>query len=223
MTSEPLRALVIGPEDGATHAIIWLHGLGDTGFGHEDVVRALELPESSHVRFILPHAPSRPVTVNMGMVMPAWYDIASIGGGGSVDQDGIQESAAAVGRLVEREVDRGVPTERIFLAGFSQGGVIALYLAFRHPDRLAGVLGLSTYLVGDDTLEKETAAANRSLPVFLGHGTDDPMVPFASLDRTRVRLASLGHRVTARSYPMGHAVCVEEIRDVGTWLSDLLV
>jgi phospholipase/carboxylesterase len=202
----------------ATCAVIWLHGLGADGHDFEPIVPYLGLPDDLGVRFVFPHAPRRAVSINMGLLMPAWYDIRALDAGGDEDERGIRESAAQIGALVAREVARGVPPERIVLAGFSQGGAMALHVALRHPDRLAGVVALSCYIVGDDTLEREASAANRGLPIFQAHGTDDPIVPLPLGQAARDRLTTLGHEVEWRTYDMAHQVVPEEIEAIGGFL-----
>lgn len=220
MDQELLEALEIGSDD-ATHVFLWLHGLGDTGHGHADVVRMLAMPDGVRPRFILPHAPRRPVTVNMGMIMPAWYDIRALGGG---DQDigGIRDAADRVSLFIDRELDRGLPSDRVFVCGFSQGGCVALHIALRYPEPLGGAIGLSTYIADVASLENEAAEANADLAVFLGHGLRDPMVPFAAMSRTKDALEEHGHEVTCGTYPMEHAICPEEMTDVSLWLEPLL-
>ncbi|MAG59062.1 MAG: carboxylesterase [Planctomycetes bacterium] len=221
MDHEPLATLELGNTDDATHSFLWLHGLGDTGHGHADVVEMLDFPDGVRARFVLPHAPSRPVTVNMGMIMPAWYDIRQLGGG-QHDSKGIELSAEKIRDLVDQEVSRGVPAERIFVCGFSQGGVVALKVALEYPSRLAGAIGLSTYLADDGSLATSAHDANADLEFFLGHGTHDPMVPFAALAHARTTLENLGHQVTVGTYPMEHSLCDEELADISKWLEPLL-
>jgi phospholipase/carboxylesterase len=199
--------------------VVWLHGLGADGHDFEPIVPYLGLEPSLGVRFVFPHAPRRPVTINMGMVMPAWYDIRGPELRRDQDEAGIRTSAEQVRALVAREVERGVPSKRIVLAGFSQGGAMALYVALRHPEALAGVLALSTYLVLDSTLDEEAAAANRTIPLFQAHGTADPLVGLERGEAARDRLRALGYGVEWKSYPMGHELCPDEIRDVGAWLA----
>ena len=198
-------------------AVIWLHGLGADGNDFEPVVPELRLPPRPSVRFVFPHAPVRPVTINMGMPMRAWYDILQLGGG-KEDDAGIRASQALVGGLIEREKTRGVQAHRIVLAGFSQGGAVALQTGLRHPERLGGILALSTYLPLADTLAAERNAANRDLPVFMAHGTLDPMIPIARARASRAALEALGYAVEWQEYAMPHAVCGEEIADIAAWL-----
>jgi phospholipase/carboxylesterase len=218
MSEEPLRAVEIEPKGPARAAVIWLHGLGADGHDFEPIVPYLGIPDALGVRFVFPHAPRRGVSINMGMIMPAWYDIRELGPKHDEDEKGILRSAAQVTDLVARENARGIPTKKIVLAGFSQGGAIALQVGLRHPDRLAGILALSTFLVLQTSLESEISEANRKTPVFVAHGSLDPMVPFRAGETTRDRLQALGYDVTWRAYPVGHEVGPQEIRDVGEWL-----
>ena len=214
---KPLQAVEIetGPDPRA--AVIWLHGLGADGYDFEPVVAELRLPPRLRARFVFPHAPQRPVTINMGMRMRAWYDILQMGGGPE-DEAGIRESEAALARLISIQVKKGIPAGKIVLAGFSQGGAIVLQTALRHPQRLAGVMALSTYLPLAATLEKERSAANRDLPVFMAHGRHDPMIGMDRAMRSRDALTSLGYPVEWRDYPMPHSVCPEEIADIAAFL-----
>jgi len=202
-----------------TSAVIWLHGLGADGHDFEPIVPYLGLRDRG-VRFVFPHAPRRPVTINMGLIMRAWYDIGGADLQGGVDEKGIRASAQAVEALVARERARGVDSRRIVLAGFSQGGVIALHVALRHEEPLAGVIALSSYLPEVSAREAELSAANRRAPIFQGHGTEDPLVPLERGEQARDRLRTLGHPVTWKTYPMEHSVCPEEIDDVGGWLRE---
>jgi phospholipase/carboxylesterase len=218
-----LPAVEIDPPAGTHRAtVIWLHGLGADGHDFEPVVPYLGLDPALGVRFVFPHAPRIPVTLNMGMVMPAWYDIEELDLRRRHDEAGVRRSQGQVEAWIRSERERGIPSERILLAGFSQGGAVALHTALRHPDRLAGVMALSCYLVCDETLETERSAANRDLPVFQAHGTEDPMVPLERGAAARDRLVALGHDVRWSTYPMGHQVHPEEIRHIGEWLAERL-
>jgi len=208
-----------GPNPSA--AVIWLHGLGADGSDFEPVVPELRLPASKPVRFVFPNAPQRPVTINMGMRMPAWYDILQLGGGPE-DEAGIRASQAQIESLMEREKTRGVPARRIVLAGFSQGGAIALQTALRHAERLAGVMALSTYLPLSQNLQKERVAMNGDVPIFMAHGTLDPMIPMARAMQSRDVLVGLGYPVEWREYPMPHSVCPQEIADIAAFLLRIL-
>jgi phospholipase/carboxylesterase len=205
-TGRPVRA-----------AVIWMHGLGADGHDFEPIVPYLGT-EDIGVRFVFPHAPRRAVTINMGLIMPAWYDIRGLEAGAGVDEKGIRESAAQVEVLVGREKERGVQAGRIVLAGFSQGGVVAAHAALRHGEALGGLLALSTYLPEVTTCDGELEAANAALPVFQAHGTDDPMIALERGEEARDRLVALGHPVAFRTYPMQHEVCPDEIADIAAWL-----
>lgn len=205
------------PPGAATSAVIWLHGLGADGNDFAPIVPQLGLPADHGVRFVFPHAPSIPVTLNAGYVMPAWYDIKSLDRTGQ-DEAGIRRSEAELRKLIAREVARGIPTEKILLAGFSQGGAVALFTALRYPNRLAGIMALSTYLVAPEAIEAELSEANRNIPIFQAHGTFDPMVPHALGVETREWLTARGWPIESHEYPMAHQVCLEEIEAVGAWL-----
>ena len=217
-----LPRVVIGPEAEAERSVIWLHGLGADGHDFEPIVPYLGLDPSLRVRFVFPHAPPRPVTVNAGMIMRAWYDIRRLGSREDEDEEGIRESAELVSSLIEEERARGIPTERIVLAGFSQGGALALHVALRHPERLAGLVVLSAYLVLDEQLAAERHPANGGIPVFQAHGTLDPMVPLSAGELARDVLRRLGYAVDWRVYAMGHEVRPDEIRDIGAALGRML-
>ena len=208
-----------GPQPAA--AVIWLHGPGADGNDFVPVVPELGLPGRLALRFVFPHAPVRPVTINMGMRMRAWYDIAQLGGGPE-DEAGIRKSQGLLENLIAREKSRGVPAERIVLAGFSQGGAIALQTALRYPLRLAGVLALSTYLPLAATLAAERGKANQDLPIFMAHGRFDDLIPADRAEQSKGLLASLGYGVEWRTYPMPHSVCAEEIADIAAWLVRIL-
>jgi phospholipase/carboxylesterase len=217
--SELLDTIEVETGPAPRAAIIWLHGLGADGHDFEPIVPELSLPPATAVRFVFPHAPIQAVTINGGARMRAWYDI---GHDGRQDAAGIRASQSRVEALIARERGRGVAAHRIVLAGFSQGGAIALHTGLRHPDPLAGVLALSTYLPLADTLEKEASAAARDVPIFMAHGVEDPLIPLARAAQSRDRLSALGYRVEWHEYPMPHSVCAEEIRDIGVWLQRTL-
>lgn len=200
------------------YSVIWLHGLGADGHDFAPIVPELAAADWPAVRFVFPHAPERPVTVNGGLPMRAWYDIASFDLLARQDEVGIRASIAAVDALIARENQRGVPAERIVLAGFSQGGAIALAAGLYYPKRLAGIVALSTYLPIADTLAAERSAANADVPIFQAHGTFDPVVIPPRGSDSRDRLQRLGYHVDWHSYPMAHAVCGEEIIDLRAWL-----
>ncbi len=201
--------------------MIWMHGLGADGNDFKPIVPELALPASLGVRFIFPHAPVRPVTLNNGMAMRAWYDILELGGG-KEDGEGLRASQFAVEALIAREESRGVAAGCIVLAGFSQGGAIAFQAGLRHPRRLAGIMALSTYLPLAGTLEAERHAANRDLPIFMAHGSADPMISIGRAGQSRKMLEALGYPVEWHEYPMPHSVCPEEIADISGWLVRVL-
>ena len=208
------------PEPAAS--VIWLHGLGADGYDFDPIVPQLRLPGGPQLRFVFPHAPVRPVTINGGLAMRAWYDIVDLRPGAPQDAAGIRESAAAVEGLVRREMERGIPVSRIVLAGFSQGGAVALHAGLRYEDSLAGIIGLSTYLPLQDSFGAEASAANRGTPVFMAHGTLDPVVPSLAGESSSQFLLRHGYDVTYRTYVMPHAVCPEEIEDIRCWLGRAL-
>jgi phospholipase/carboxylesterase len=220
--SELLGCVEIEPEIPARAAVIWMHGLGADGHDFEPIVPELNLPTELGVRFIFPHAPSIPITINGGMVMPAWYDIRSMELNKRHDEAGVRQSGLAIGALIQREIQRGVPAERIVLAGFSQGGALASFVALRHPERLAGLVVLSAYLVCEESLQFERSPANHALRVFQAHGSKDPMVTPDRGQAARENLEALGHPLEWHSYPMQHEVCLPEIRVLGSWLADVL-
>ena len=201
--------------------VIWLHGLGADGHDFEPIVPELRLPAAKPVRFIFPHAPQRPVTINGGMRMRAWYDIFSLGGGAE-DAAGIRASQAALEGLISGEVKRGIPHDKIVLAGFSQGGAIALQTALRQRERLAGVMALSTYLPLAQTLAKERTVENGDLPIFMAHGQYDNMIGIDRAMLSRNALLALGYKVDWQTYPMPHSVCPEEIAHIAAFLQRIL-
>lgn len=215
-----LPCVEVKPAVPAQAAVIWMHGLGADGHDFATIVPELQLPIP--VRYVFPHAPHRPVTVNGGYVMRAWYDIAAFDLSRGEDADGILASAVHLEALIAHEVGRGIPARRIVLAGFSQGGAMALHTGLRHRERLAGILALSTYLPLADTLSAEAATANRDVPIFMGHGSQDTVVvpPHALISRRRLEEA--GYAVEWHAYGMAHSVCPEEIADIRNWLARVL-
>lgn len=203
-------------------SVIWLHGLGADGHDFEAIVPELGLAGRLDLRFVFPHAPVRPVTINGGMSMRAWYDILTLDRGGPQDEAGIRASSELLVQLLEREHERGIAYEKIVLAGFSQGGAIALHTALRFEKRLAGLMALSTYLPLQNTIEaevvKNAAAQTRDLPIFIAHGTLDPMLPLALGQHTLEVLRAAGYNAQWHDYPMAHAVCAEEIAHIRDWL-----
>jgi len=222
MTSDILPSIELETAPGAAASVIWLHGLGADGNDFVPIVPELGIPASKPVRFIFPHAPVRPVTINNGFRMRAWYDISAADLTNRADLAGVRESRTQVEALVAREKTRGVPPSRIVLAGFSQGGAIALYAGLRHAERLAGIIALSTYLVAPDALPAEASDANRGLPIFMAHGTADPVVRPEWGEASRRLLASSGYSVEWHSYGMPHSVCMEEVVAIGAWIGRVL-
>ena len=203
-------------------SVIWMHGLGADGWDFVPIVRELPLPEGFAIRFLFPHARERPVTINNGHVMRAWYDIAMNDIARLPDEKGIRESQAEIERLIARERARGVPSERIVLAGFSQGGAMALHAGLRHAERLGGILALSCYLVLEDSFDREAAAANKLTPIVMAHGTEDPIIPLQLAEVSRAALENRGYRVDWHVYPMPHSVCGEEVMVIAEFLTDVL-
>lgn len=221
MSQTLLSCVEIDSARTATAAVIWLHGLGASGHDFEPIVPELRLPPALPVRFVFPHAPTRPVTLNGGMLMPAWFDIRELSLERGLDLEGLDEAAAQTRALIEREVARGVAPEHIVLAGFSQGGAVALHVGLRHPQRLAGIMALSTFNATAGTLPEQASTANRGLPVFMAHGTEDPMLAVEPARAAGQTLAQLGYACQWREYPMGHMVCREEIDDISRWLVEV--
>lgn len=220
--AELLSCIEIEPRKQAQWSVIWLHGLGADGHDFESIPPYLQLHPRHDVRFVLPTAPSIPVTINGGMRMPAWYDIRDGDLRTRHDEAGIARSADQLRALVARELERGVPSSHVFLAGFSQGGAIAVYTGLRHTQPLAGIIALSTYLVCGDRLPAELQSANRGIPVFAAHGTQDPMVNQRRGAEMKESLEKLGCRVEWHTYPMEHSVCMEELVHIGEWMNRVM-
>lgn len=214
--------ITLEPAGTATTAVIWLHGLGADGYDFVPIVDELRLPSTLAVRFIFPHATQRPVTINGGYVMRAWYDIKGIHRDTIEDEAGIRDSDRVVAKYLEQEKARGIPASRIVVAGFSQGGAMALHSGTRHGESLAGILALSTYLPLRELLASEASSANRATPIFMCHGTQDNVVPMALGEFSRDALIAAGYSVEWRSYPMPHSVSLEEINDISQWLQSRL-
>jgi phospholipase/carboxylesterase len=201
-------------------SVIWLHGLGADGNDFAPIVPALQLPPAA-IRFVFPHAPIQPVTINGGMRMRAWYDITD-GALRREDEGGVRASQGLIEDLIAREKARGTAASRLVLAGFSQGGAIALQTGLRHPERIAGIMALSTYLPLAEKLPGEASAINRDVPIYMAHGSYDPIVPLARAEQSRALLQSLGYPVQWREFPMPHSVCAEEVAEIGAWLGRVL-
>lgn len=222
MPSELLEAITIETGANPDASVIWMHGLGDDGKGWSEVVPALNLPQSLAVRFIFPHAPVIAVTINNGMRMRAWYDIRQANLSERADLEGVRTSQAHVDALIAREVSRGIAARRVILAGFSQGGAIALYAGVRYAERLGGVIGLSTYLVGFDRVAADASAANRDVPIFMAHGTLDGVVQLAWAERSRDALRAGGWDVEWHTYPIEHSAVIDEIVAAGKFIHKVL-
>jgi phospholipase/carboxylesterase len=218
-----LETIEVDTAPGPRAAVIWMHGLGADGHDFEPIVPELDLSDRVPVRFVFPHAPMRPVTINAGYVMRAWYDVSEDGRGERrEDEAGVRESQRRVEALIERERSRGIAPGAIVLAGFSQGGAMALHTGLRQPERLAGILALSCFLPLAGALAAEAAATNRDVPIFMAHGTHDDMIPIERAWTARDRLLALGYPAEWHEYQMAHAVCAEEVRDVAAWLRRVL-
>lgn len=217
MTLE-LETVEVGAAEDAQFSVIWMHGLGADGNDFVPIVPELALPENLRVRFVFPHAPVQPVTINGGMEMRAWFDIKSLDRELSVDVADLERARGGIEKLIDAEVARGVPVERIILAGFSQGGAMSLYIGLRYPQKLAGIMALSTWLPARERLAEEASAVNKSTDIFMAHGSFDPMVPCAFGEASCEFLKQAGYSVGWHSYPMQHQVCLEQIADIGRWL-----
>jgi len=217
---ELLDAIEIETGKNPTASVIWLHGLGADGNDFAPIVPELRLPKAA-IRFVFPHAPVRPVTINGGMRMRAWYDITD-GANRREDERGVRASQVLIEALIAREKERGTKAGRLVLAGFSQGGAIALHTGLRHPERIAGIMALSTYVPVGEKLSAEASTANRDVPIFMGHGSDDPIIPLVRAEQSRNLLKSLGYPAEWHKYAMPHSVCPEELADIGTWLGKVL-
>jgi phospholipase/carboxylesterase len=225
MTEKLLEAIEIETGSNPTAAIVWMHGLGADGNDFVPIVRELKLAATPAVRFVFPHAPMRPVTINNGYVMRAWYDVTYgdlEGKSKRPDETGVRASEKEIVKLLAREQARGIDSEKIVLAGFSQGGALALQTGLRYPEKLAGIMALSTYLPLPETLAGEASKANRRTPIFMAHGTQDPVVSYAWGSTSRQMLEDLGYPVEWHDYPMQHSVCLDEVNDVGAWLKKVL-
>ncbi len=212
-----------GKNPGAS--VIWMHGLGADGNDFVPIVQELALTGAPPIRFVFPHAPMRPVTINNGFVMRAWYDVSFgdlEGESRKADEQGVRDSGDQIGALIARETERGAATANVVLAGFSQGGAIALQTGLRYPEKIAGIMALSTYLPLAAFLPQEASPANRKTPIFMAHGVYDPVVPYLMGTTSRMTLAGLGYEVEWREYPMQHSVCAEEIQDIAAWLNKVL-
>ena len=213
--------VIIEPPQRASACVVWLHGLGADGHDFEPVVPHLGAI-IAHTRFIFPHAPMRPVTINGGAVMRAWYDIVAMRIERRADAAGVHDSQQRVAALLDAQVHAGIPAARIVLAGFSQGGAIALHTGLRYAQRLAGIMALSTYVALPEDSASEVSAANADVPIFMAHGVQDPVVPLELAERSREHLRELGYTPQWHSYPMPHSVSAAELDDIAAWLGQQL-
>jgi phospholipase/carboxylesterase len=217
-----LETIIREPNQTATSSVIWLHGLGADGNDFIDIVPELQLPKEFNVRFIFPHAPVRPIAINANMQMRAWYNIYSLGDLNQEDEPGIQASQTLVTELIEAEVNHGINTQNIFLAGFSQGGATALYTGLRYPKHLGGIIALSCYLPLSHKLTEQLNPANSNIPIFMAHGTLDPVLPCQLGEQTFQQLKQMNYPIEWLEYPMQHQVCLPEIVEIGKWLAQKL-
>jgi len=217
-----LNSLTIEAKD-HQYSVIWLHGLGADGYDFEPIVAELNFKNKNKTRFIFPHAPTIPVTVNGGMVMPAWYDIIAPRIDANQDEKGIRQSAEQINQLIDEEIKRGIASHNILLAGFSQGGAIALHTGLRYPKPLAGIMALSTYLPLDTTVSTEASEANKGLQIFYAHGTHDNVIPIALAEMSKQYLEKLNYKIDWHRYPMEHSVIPQEIDDISAFLEKILV
>jgi phospholipase/carboxylesterase len=223
--SDHLETIELETGTNPTAAVIWMHGLGADGNDFVPIVNELNLVGAPAIRFVFPHAPMIPVTINNGHVMRAWYDV-SMGdlqtGAKRADENGVRKSQEQIGQLIAREASRNISFKSIVLAGFSQGGAIALQTGLRYTEKLAGVMALSCYLPCADSFAAEAAQANAKTPLFIAHGTQDPVVPYQMGANSRALLEKSSYAVDWHEYPMQHSVCLEEVRDISAWLDKVL-
>jgi len=217
-----LEYIIKEPAAQATSTVIWLHGLGDSGAGFSDIVPVLGLPANHNIRFIFPHAPQQPVTINNGFVMRSWYDIKTMDLDGRADIATLQQSERLINELIEQQISQGIAADSIILAGFSQGGVLSLYSALRGPHKLAGIVGLSCYLASNELPAHGADAINAKTPIFSSHGQQDMTVPFAAGREAATALSHAGFDVTWSQYPMEHWVCEEQLLKLGQWVAQRL-
>jgi len=218
-----LDRITIEPKKPATSCVIWLHGLGDSGAGFAPVVPLLNLPHNHTIRFIFPHAPEQPVTLNNGFVMPAWYDINNSDLHNRADMDGVLQSEKSIRALIQEQIDTGISAENIVLAGFSQGGVMSLFTGLRFEQTLAGIMALSCYLPIKDQLPSDLSAANKNTPILQHHGKVDDVVPMSSGQMANDLLNNAGYNTQWKAYTMAHSVLPEQLNDIGTWLTQCLI
>lgn len=218
MSTAPLDRITIEPNVPATACVIWLHGLGDSGDGFAPIVPELNLPKNHPVKFIFPHAPQQAVTINQGYVMRSWYDIKSMDLHNRADMAGVLESEVKVKALIKEQIDSGIAARNIVLAGFSQGGVVAMFTGLRYPEKLAGIMALSCYLPNADALPEQLSAANSQTAILQQHGDNDDVVPLSAGKMANKLLKAENYPVKWQTYPMAHNVHPTQVRDIATWL-----
>lgn len=225
MAQQTLEVIELDTGDQPSASVIWMHGLGADGNDFVPIVQELDLAGGPAIRFIFPHAPMQPVTINNGYVMRAWYDVKwgdLEGRSKAPDEKGVRASEAAIVEIIEREARAGTAPDRVVLAGFSQGGAIALHTGLRYPKKLAGIIALSTYLPLAESFAREAAQENRTTPIFMAHGTQDSVVPYVMGQRSAALLRESGYAVEWKEYPMAHSVCLPEIEHIAAWLKKVL-
>lgn len=217
------QPIIFETQSHSKSAIIWLHGLGADGYDFTSIPEQFSISKTAAIRFIFPHAPERAVTINQGFIMRAWYDIFGLDRQSDQDIEGIREAEALLNRLIDDQIQSGIESSKIILAGFSQGGALALHAGLRYPKRLGGIIGLSTYLPVADLLEKERHPANKMTPIFLAHGDEDEVLPLSFGLEIKQNLECYHYKVMWHLYKMGHTISIQEIRDIDGWLKDILV
>lgn len=222
MYEAPLRCEIIEPKQPANACVIWLHGLGASGHDFVPVPPHLKLKQEAAVRFIFPHAPEIPVTCNSGYIMPAWYDILALTEIRQINLQHIEQARQAINQLIQEQIDQGIAADRIILVGFSQGGAVAYYTALQFPHKLAGLIALSTYLPNPETLSESARSTNQSIDIHIAHGDYDEMVTENAARAALTWLQDNGYKADWSHYPMGHEVCISEIRQIGQWINDWL-
>ncbi|MFD2167209.1 alpha/beta hydrolase [Thalassotalea euphylliae] len=223
MSVSALERIVVEPNVPATTCVIWLHGLGDSGEGFAPIVPAFNLPANHGIRFVFPHAPMQPVTINQGYVMRSWYDIKSMDLHNRADMEGVLESEVLIKELIQEQINAGIPANRIVLAGFSQGGVLSLFTGLRYPETLAGILALSCYLPTSDRLPEGCHDANRDTKILQHHGEQDEVVPYIAGQTAYQLLAGANYKTQWQSYKMGHNLVPQQISDIANWLKARLL
>jgi phospholipase/carboxylesterase len=223
INKQPLTCIEINPRETTKRSVIWLHGLGADGNDFVPLVPELHLPDTLGVRFVFPHAPIMPITINNGYEMRAWYDITALSASGMADKVGIERAVKLTETLIENEINRGIAPENIVLAGFSQGAVIALITGLGYPKRLGGMIALSGYLPLANEILARASEANLTIPIFMAHGTEDSIVPYALGKAAYVTLKQADYAATWHTYPMPHSVCAEEVQDLSLWMQKVMV